>query len=103
MSIATIVAPTGVEYKTDIKMPATAQNTEIIAEKSVTAKKLLKILIADSAGKIISADTKSAPTRFIAKTIITAIITAIKKLNFSTFVPTAFAKVSSKVTAKILL
>ena len=59
--------------------------------------------MADSAGKIIRADMSSEPTRFMANTITTAIVMAISKLYKSAFVPTAFAKFSSKVTAKILL
>lgn len=83
-------------------MPKSAQNTERIAEKIVTDLKLLKMRIADNAGKITSADTRSEPTRFIARTMMTAIIVAIRKFRRVVFVPTAFAKFSSNVTAKNL-
>jgi len=73
------------------------------AEHTMTDLKLLNTLIAESAGKIIKADIKSEPTKFIASTIITAIITAITTLYASTFLPVAFANVSSKVTANSLL
>lgn len=71
--------PTGVEYKIEIKIPSKAQHTEMTTEQITTLLKLSKILIADKDGKIISADMSKAPTRFIPSTIITAIITAIKK------------------------
>ena len=61
------------------------------------------MLIADKAGKITRAEISSDPTRFIASTIITAIITAIKRLYLLVLVPVADAKFSSKVTANILL
>ena len=63
-----------------MNIPVTAQITAITDELIITERKLLKILIAERAGKIISAEMRSAPTRFIARTIITAIITAIKRL-----------------------
>ena len=85
-----------------MKIPIIAQVTEIIAELIITEKKLLKILIAERAGKMISAEIRSAPTRFIASTITTAVITAIRVLIAFVFVPVADAKFSSKVTAKIL-
>ena len=48
-------------------------------------------------------EMRSEPTRFIASTMITAIIMAITRLYTGTCVPIAWAKASSKVTAKILL
>ena len=98
-----MVDPTGVPARMDIIIPNNAQNTDIKAEHKVTALKLLNNLIAQSAGKITKADIKSEPTRFIARTIITAIIIAIIKLYLFAFTPTAFEKSSSKVTANILL
>ena len=80
MSTATIVLPTGVSPIIDIKSPATEQKTEITAEQTVTDLKLLKILMALSAGKITSAEIKSEPTRFIARTIIIAMIMAMTRL-----------------------
>ena len=99
--MATMVEPTGVPYIIESKMPTVAQQTESTAEQMVTDRKLFSTRMADSAGKMISAETNNDPTRFIANTIITAIRMAINKLNRLTFVPTARAKFSSKVTAKI--
>ena len=82
---------------------ATEQTTETAAEQIVTERKLLKTLIAERAGKITRAEIKREPTRFIARTIITAIIIAITRLYAELWVPTAVAKFSSKVTQKILL
>ena len=97
-----MVAPTGVPARIEIIRPALAQISEIITEQIITLLKLLKSLIAESAGKIINAEISSEPTKFIAKTIITAITTAIRRLYKSARTPVAFAKLSSKVTAKIL-
>ena len=79
-SVATIVEPTGVPAKIEIKSPITEQITEKQAEQIVTDLKLLKILMALRAGKITKAEINKEPTRFIAKTIIIAIITAITRL-----------------------
>ena len=102
-STATIVDPTGVPAKRETRIPINAQITDEIAEKIVTILKFLKIYIADIAGKIISAEINKEPTKFIAKTIITAIKIAITRLYKKTFVPDAVAKSSSKVIEKILL
>ena len=59
--------------------------------------------IAESAGKITSAEISKDPTSFIASTIITAVITAISRLYVPALTPVARAKLSSKVTANILL
>jgi hypothetical protein len=99
----TIVEPTGVPARIEISIPEAEHSTEIMAEHIVTALKFLNTLIADSDGKIMRADIKSEPTNFIARTIITAIVIAIIRLYAFAFVPTAFAKFSSKVTANILL
>lgn len=99
----TIVAPVGVDNNTERIIPAAAQITEIIDEQIVTLLKLLKIRIAESAGKIISADTSSEPTRFMARTIIIAVMIAIIKLYLSELIPVALEKLSSKVTLNILL
>ena len=77
---ATIVAPVGVDNNTERIIPEAAQITEMLAEQIVTLLKLLKIRIAESAGKIISAETSSDPTRFIASTIMIAVIIAIIRL-----------------------
>ena len=98
-----IVAPTGVLNKIEIIIPKNAHSAEIIPEQIVTDLKLLNTRIDESAGNITSAETRSEPTSFIATTITTAIIMAISVLYTPGFVPEAFAKFSSKVTAKILL
>lgn len=103
MFAAIMVEPTGVPNKIDKIKPKNAHTTDIIAELIVTPLKLLNTLIEDNAGKIMRADTSSEPTKFIATTITTAIIVAKKMLKTPIFVPLAFAKFSSKVTAKILL
>ena len=78
--MATMVEPTGVPAKIEITIPVNAHNTDNPAEQIVTDKKLLNILMADKAGKITSAEINNDPTRFIANTIMTAIITAISRL-----------------------
>ena len=79
-SAATIVLPTGVPARMEIKRPATEQTTETTAEQRVTERKLLNTRIAERAGKITRAEIKSEPTRFIASTMITAIMIAITRL-----------------------
>lgn len=98
---ATIVAPTGVEKRIEISIPVTEQQTEITADTITTPLKLCINLIADNAGKMINAEINNDPTNFIPNTIIVAITTAIIKLCLFVFIPVAFAKFSSKVTAKI--
>ena len=63
------VGPIGVEQTILTISPKTAQHTEILAEQIITFLKVLNIRIAESAGKVISADMRSAPTIFIAITI----------------------------------
>ena len=77
---ATIVEPTGVLAKIEVTIPTREQKTDKTTEHTVTDLKLLNKHIADSDGKTISAEIKREPTRFIARTIITATITAIKRL-----------------------
>ena len=72
--------PIGVPAIIEMSIPRTAHKTDIIAEPITTALKLLKSRIVDKAGKIISADVSNEPTKFIAKTIITAMIMAIIRL-----------------------
>ena len=79
-SAATMVLPTGVPARIEIKRPATEHTTETTAEHTVTLLKLLKTRIAERAGNITRAEIKSEPTRFIASTIITAMIIAITRL-----------------------
>ena len=82
-------------------MPVTVQISDRIAAPINTALKLLNNCITDNAGKITSADINKDPTRFIARTTITAMITAKIKLIWSAFSPVALEKFSSNVTAKI--
>ena len=103
ISAETIVEPTGVSANIEIIMPKNAQIRDITTEQIITLRKLLKTLIAESAGKIMRADISSEPTKFIAITMITAITTAMSRLYISDRIPVALAKLSSKVTANILL
>ena len=80
MFAATIVDPTGVPARMEIIIPKKAQTTDKTAEHIVTDLKFLNTLIDDKAGKITRAEMRRDPTRFIAKTIMTAMITAIKRL-----------------------
>ena len=75
-----MVDPTGVPARIEIRSPASAQTTESTAEQTVTEKKLRKIRMADSAGKMTRAEISSDPTRFMARTMMTAIMTAIIRL-----------------------
>ena len=99
----TIVEPTGVPARIEIRIPAIAQKTEKPHAKIVTRLKLLKSCIEETAGKIISAEISRVPTRFIARTIIVAITAAIIMFISFVFVPPAKEKSSPKVTAKIRL
>lgn len=103
MSIITIVEPTVVLYKIEMIMPKNDVNTEYITEHIVTVLKLLKIFIADKAGKITKVDISIIPTKFIDKTITVAITIAITKLYISTLTPVALAKLSSNVIVNNLL
>ena len=80
MSHATIVEPTGVPHKIEMSNPNVAQITEKAAEQIITDLKLLKMRIAEIAGKITNAEINREPTRFMARTIINAVIIAIIKL-----------------------
>ena len=61
-------------------MPMTEQKTDSTAAQIVTLLKLLNIRMAESAGKITSAEIRSDPTRFMASTMMTATITEIIRL-----------------------
>ena len=98
-----MVDPTGVPASNDISIPDIAHTTDETAENIVTLLKFFNMLIAESAGNITSADIRRDPTRFIAKTMITAIMMAIIRLYVSALVPADLEKSSSNVTAKILL
>lgn len=75
-----MVEPTGVSKRIDEMMPNIAQKTDITAEKRMTDLKVLKSRMDERAGKMIRAEIKREPTRFMARTITMAIITAIKRL-----------------------
>ena len=77
ISKITIVAPGGVDHRIERITPAAAPMTARPAEQNITARKLRNMRIAESAGKMISAETRSYPTRFIASTITTAVTAAI--------------------------
>ena len=76
----TIVEPTGVPAIIEMSIPRVVQTTDMQAEHTVTARKLLNTRIAESVGKIIRAEIKSEPTRFIASTMVTAVMVAISRL-----------------------
>jgi hypothetical protein len=102
ISTATMVGPTGAPVAIEIKIPRAVQVIDTIAEHIVTAKKVLNTRIAVNAGNITSAEIRSAPTRFIANTITTAITTAMIKLYAFASIPVAVEKSSSNVTENIL-
>ena len=79
-STATMVEPTGVPERIDMIIPKNAHITERTAEQIVTALKFLNILMDDKAGNITNADISNDPTRFMARTIITAMTMAINRL-----------------------
>lgn len=54
-----MVEPTGVPATIEIRIPIKAHNTDNTTEQTVTLRKLLNILIAESAGKITSADLQN--------------------------------------------
>lgn len=87
----------------DIIIPMKEHTTAKIAEQIVTNKKLWNMRIAEIAGKIINAEMRREPTKFIASTIIIAITIAINRLYIFTFIPVVIEKLSSKVTANSLL
>ena len=75
-----MVDPTGVPARMEIIIPPAEQTTDITAALIVTDRKDLNSRMAESAGKITSAEIRREPTRFIANTIITAITTAMRRL-----------------------
>ena len=103
MFAITILAPVGVSRNTDAKMPRIKHTTDTTPEQITTLLKVLHTLIEVSDGKIIRLDIKSAPISLMPRTIITAVRTATRALYAPARVPVALEKLSSKVTAKILL
>ena len=100
--IITTLAPAGVSYRYEITIPVKKQKTAIMAEQTVTVLNLLKILMAVKAGKIIRLEISKAPIMRIPSTIVRAVKSAMSILYVPVFIPPAFAKVSSKLMAKIL-
>ena len=103
ISTATIVAPTGIPAIIESRIPRIAQMNDTMTEHIVTALKFLNTRIADNAGNMTNAEIKSAPTRFIARTITTAIMIARIRLYIFALVPVAVEKSSSNVTENTLL
>ena len=87
-----MVGPIGEESIRESNIPTHAHVTDMAAEQMTTFLKLQKILIAERAGNMISADINKEPTRFIASTMITAVIIAIKRLYREVFIPIVAAK-----------
>ena len=75
-SAATIVEPTGVPAKIETMIPNAAQMTESTEEDIITLRKLLKRRIEESAGKMMSAVMSNEPTKYMERTMITAITMA---------------------------
>ena len=69
----------------------------------ITDLNFLHTRIEESAGNIISADMSKVPIILIPTTIVSAVSIATTVLYTHVFRPVAFEKLSSKVTAKILL
>lgn len=76
----TIDAPIGAENEKDKNIPKRKLITDIADDDRTQAKKLLKIRIADIAGKITSAEIRSVPIRRIPITTVTATSTDIRAL-----------------------
>lgn len=87
MFTTTIVDPTGVLPKIDNIIPTKADITDINPEAIMTNLKFLNKAMADIAGNITRADINREPTKFIAKTIVAAVIIAKIKLYIFTLVP----------------
>ena len=83
-------------------MPMQKHTTATAPEDHTTARKLLKIRMEVNAGKMIRLEIIIAPIICIPSTMVTAVSTAINILYADTLTPVALAKLSSKVTAKIL-
>ena len=99
----TMLAPGVVFISRAVNIPIKKLTTDIIADVITTPLKLLHTLIAVRVGITIRLDIKSEPIIIIPRTTVTAVSTAKIILYIPEFTPVAFAKFSSKVTAKILL
>ena len=83
-------------------MPIKKQKTDKKAEQVTTERKLLKIRMLVSAGKITRLEMSRAPISRIPSTMVTAVNNAMSILYHPALTPVARAKFSSKVIAKIL-
>ena len=99
----TTLAPAGVSNLYEAALPKRKQTTATIAAQTVTALKFFNTRIEVSAGNINRLDMSSAPMILIPKAIVIAVKNASTALYSPALTPVARAKVSSKVTAKILL
>ena len=99
----TTLAPVGVSREYDAHIPTKKQQTDKTPEQMITDLNFLQIRIEDNAGKIMSAEIKSVPIILIPITIVSAVSKEITVLYTPVLSPVALEKVSSKVTAKILL
>ena len=99
----TTLAPGGAEQIKDITIPKRKHTTDMMAEDTVTALKLLNIRIDERAGNIIRADMSRVPISLIPKTTVTAVRRAMSILYIPVLTPVAAAKDSSKVTENIKL
>ena len=96
-------APVGIASNTRVsKNPIEKLTNEIKAEQRVTALNDLKTLIAESEGKTIRLDIKSAPISLIPITTVREVKTASRFSINPRLIPVAFEKSASNVTEKIL-
>jgi hypothetical protein len=100
---ATTPAPAGMEYTKEMKIPVKKHTTDNMADETTTAKKLLHTRMEVSAGNIIRLEMSMAPIKRIPITMVSAVSTAMSVLYLPAFTPVALEKLSSNVTAKILL
>ena len=98
-----MLAPQGASKAYDIIIPTINVITDTTAELIVTERKLLNTRIEQSAGKIIRLEISILPISRIPITIVIAVSSAIIILYALTAPPVAFAKLSSKVMAKIFV
>ena len=103
MLISTTLAPVGVAYIYEIVIPIKKHVIEITAEQTVTLLNFLNSRIELKAGKIIRLEISTAPIIRMPSTMVRAVKRAMSILYSPVFIPLAFAKVSSKVTANNLL
>ena len=99
----TTVAPAGVENRKENTRPIKKQTTATMDEAIITPLNPLHTRIDVRAGKIIKLEISRSSINRIPITMVMAVKNAKMILYRPTFVPVAFAKLSSNVTAKILL